>query len=114
MSVSNYKRYVICPVCGNELKADGLLAHFRRAHKKELTAAEMAEILSRMTREPTRKPNRPRDLEKYAVTLKAQDKKNFEAKMRKLKQSTPYSMRGWDPIREDIPRRIGPIGPEKR
>jgi hypothetical protein len=113
MSISNYKRYVICPVCRNELKADGLLAHFRRAHKKALSASEMAEMLSGIAREPSRKPNRPRDLEKYAKTFKAQDKKQFEATMRKLKESTPDSMRGWDPIRDGIPRRIGPVGPEK-
>lgn len=108
MSISNYKRYVICPQCNNELVADGLMAHYRRAHKKELTAAEMAEILSHLTREPTRKPNRPKNLEKFRANLKSRQKMEIENKMKKWNKQTPFSMRQWG---SDRPGRSGPLGP---
>jgi hypothetical protein len=108
MNAGKYKRYVICPECNNELVAETLVSHFRRAHKKRLTAARLAEILSRMTREPTRKPNRPRDLHKYQANLKARNQK--ESISRKIER-TPLSMRQWDAIRDDIPIRSGPLGP---
>ena len=107
MSASNYKRYVVCPDCGNELKADGLLTHYRRAHKKTLSASAMSEILSHITREPLRKPNPPRDLEKHRARLKQQPRA-------KEQERTPRSLRVWDAISEGIPIRSGPIRPEKR
>jgi hypothetical protein len=96
MSVSNYKRYVVCPDCGNELKADGLLAHYRRAHHTILSASSIAEILSHMTREPTRKPEPPRDLEKHRARLKKEP-------LAKKTERTPRSMLVWDAISEGIP-----------
>lgn len=106
LSVSSHQSYVVCPSCGNELKADGLLAHFRCAHKKELTGAEMGEILSHATCEPSRKPNRPRGPRKQWADLKAREHKEIERKMNKLKERTPFSMRQWG---DDRPRRTGPI-----
>src|SRR5262245_59825368 len=95
MSVSNNKRYVICPECNNELVADGLMTHFRRAHEKQLSAAQMAEILSHITREPTRKPNLPRNPQKFLTNLKKRQGKEIERKMKKISETTPFSMRQW-------------------
>jgi|ERR1035441_5426431 hypothetical protein len=106
MSISNYKRYGICPECNNELIADGLMAHFRRAHKKELSAVEMATILSHITREPTRKPNLPRNPQKFLAKLKDRQQREIERKMKTFGETTPFSMRQWG---DDRPHRTGPI-----
>ena len=106
MSVSNDKRYVICPECNNELVAAGLRAHFRRAYKKELLPAQMAEILSHITREPTRKRKLPRNPQKFEADLKRRQQGEIERRMRKFGQKTPFSMRQWG---DDRPKRTGPI-----
>ena len=106
MSVSNYKRYLICPECNNEIVADRLLPHFKRAHKQLLSAAQMAEILSHVTREPTRKPNPPPRSQCFSIRQKKRERAEIENKMKKFDESTPFSMRQWG---VDRPHRTGPI-----
>jgi len=106
MSISNYKRYVICPECNDELIADGLMARFRRAHKKELSAVEIDTILSQGTHERTRKPNPPPNPRKSWAKLQRRRRKNIERKMKKFSETTPFSMRQWG---VDRPHRTGPM-----
>ena len=106
VSISYYKRYVTCPECRNEIIAHNLMLHFRRAHKKKLSPAKLAEILSQITREPTRKPNLLHDPQKYFVALKIRQKEQIERKMKMFQKQTPFSMRQWG---DDRPHRTGPI-----
>ena len=106
MSVSDNKRNLICPECKNEIMADRLLPHFKRVHKQELSAAQMAEILSHITREPTRKLNPPRRSQYFSIRQKKRERAEIEKEMKKFNESTPFSMRQWG---DDRPHRTGPI-----
>jgi hypothetical protein len=91
-----YRRYVKCPVCQTELSARRLWYHCYSVHQRDLSAPEIFEIVASAKSIP---------LEKNGVFVK----KKIAPKI----ESTPYSMRGWDAIREGIPRRSGPLGPGK-
>jgi hypothetical protein len=107
--MDNYKRYVVCPQCKNEIVASGLSVHFRRVHRKNLSSEEMIEILAKLTWERTRKPKRVKNLKADQEKLKPWNQKTPPVKK---PQRTPLSMLSW--FGDDTPRKYGPIGPEAR
>jgi hypothetical protein len=70
------EHFVVCPLCNADLRAESLWAHYRRIHGKEISAEQLAAVISKMTNQP-----------RVNEIAEKQQKKKLEARIQKVRSS---------------------------
>ncbi len=103
MSKHDDRRVVYCPECQTVIFSENVNRHFRKVHRRDLSGAEIVKILA----DASKRPVTPSDASEFLERVYRGEENRPQI------ERTPSSMRGWDAIREEIPRRSGPLGPSK-
>jgi len=98
MSKHDDRRVVYCPECQTVIFSENVNRHFRKVHRRDLSAAAIVKILA----DANKRPVTPTDAREFLERVYKGEEKRPQI------ERTPISMRGWGV------RRSGPLGPEKR
>jgi hypothetical protein len=99
MSQYDHRRVIACPECETLIFSENLSRHFKKAHRRDLSGAQLVQFLA----DARKKSVSPRKYFAFIeLAYKALDN-------RPKPERTPPPLRGW--MRQGS---SGPLGPEKR